>query len=176
MLAAVGTLDPTMFGAPVNEEERPTGEIVAAGEEKTGRRSIYLLVRRSLPVTLLNVFDAPVMETNCTRRTTSTTSAQALTLMNSGFIQAQAQRFAERLLKEQPPSGSGGEAGTIDLAYRLALSRRPTPMEQTATQEFLRQQTARYQKTGKTPAQAGEQALADLCQALLSANEFVYID
>src|SRR5258708_31552585 len=106
MLAAAGTLDLKMYGEPVNEEERPTGEIVAAGEDKTGRRSLYLLVRRSLPVTLLNVFDAPIMETNCTRRTTSTTSAQALALMNSSFIHSQAQRFAQRLFKEQPPTGS----------------------------------------------------------------------
>src|SRR5205823_4213827 len=112
VLAVAGTLDPAMYGEPIANQTRPTGEIVAEGEEKGGRRSIYLLVRRSLPVTLLNSFDAPVMETNCTRRTTSTTATQALALMNGTFIRAEAAHFAERLLKEQPPAG--GPAAPAD--------------------------------------------------------------
>ena len=198
MLAAAGTLDAKMYGEPTGEEERPTGEIVASGEDKTGRRSIYLLVRRSMPVTLLNVFDAPVMETNCTRRVTSTTSAQALALMNGSFISSQAVHFGRRVQSEASVTGSGGAAAivnhanrlatdgpygsatfveaTIDRAYRLALSRNPTAQEQAAAQEFLRQQIARYEKTGKTHDQSSEQAYADICQALLSSNEFVYVD
>ena len=40
--------------------------------------------------------------------------------------------------------------------------------------EFLREQTASYQKDGK--GDAATLALADFCQALLGSNEFVYVD
>ena len=50
------------------------------------RRSIYLKVRRSQPLTLLQSFDQPVMETNCTRRGVSTVASQALNLLNSDTL------------------------------------------------------------------------------------------
>jgi len=172
MLSVTGMLDSSMYGKPVGEEARPTGEIVAAGEEKSGRRSIYLLVRRSKPVTLLNTFDAPVMETNCTRRITSTTATQALALMNGGFVTSQAVRFAERLTKE----GGTAPESQIALAYRLAFNRAATAREATSATTFLAAQAARYVAAGRKPEEAGKSALADFCQALLSANEFVYVD
>jgi mono/diheme cytochrome c family protein len=175
ILAVSGSLDPTMFGEAVGNEVRGTGEIVGAGEEGKGRRSIYLLVRRSMPVTLLNTFDAPVMETNCPRRTASTTATQALALMNGSFIAAQAGHFADRLLRERPPSGDG-DARTVEWGYRLAFARPPTPAERAATLDFLRTQAARYSKAGQSPEAARRLAHADFCQALLSANEFVYLD
>jgi mono/diheme cytochrome c family protein len=172
MLAVTGTLDSTMFGQPVDEEARPTGEIVPVGEDKSGRRSIYLLVRRSKPVTLLNTFDTPIMETNCTRRASSTTATQALALMNSGFVASQAGHFASKLTKE------GGESAEsrIKGAYNLALNRAPKPREASAAAGFLREQAARYSSAGKKTDDAERSALADFCQALLSANEFVYVD
>lgn len=199
MLAVSGTLDPAMYGEPVGEETRATGEIVPIGEEKGGRRSLYLLARRSMPVTLLNTFDAPIMETNCTRRITSTTPTQALALLNSSFLATQAQHFARRVTRETSTTPAPGVTNQTDIqnrqasmvnpqskienrqssvlcAYRLAFGRWPAPQEQAAAQTFLIEQTARYQKLGKTEPAAREQALADFCQALLSANEFVYVD
>ncbi|HLK56909.1 MAG TPA: DUF1549 and DUF1553 domain-containing protein, partial [Chthonomonadaceae bacterium] len=192
MLAVAGTLDPTMYGEPVGEDIRPTGEVAPVGEENGGRRSLYLLVRRSRPVTLLNTFDAPVMETNCTRRTVSTTATQSLALMNSNFVDKQARHFAERVIKEassstktsvvSPPSpiygegeGGGGKA-RVTLAYRLAFNRMPSPKEQAATLTFLQQQSARYRASGKPASEAEIQALTDFCLVLLSSNEFVYVD
>ena len=71
------------------------------------RRSIYLQVRRSQPLTLLQVFDQPVMETNCVRRSTSTVSSQALSLLNSEFLIRQAEVFAARVLREEPRDPAG---------------------------------------------------------------------
>ncbi|HTE19697.1 MAG TPA: DUF1553 domain-containing protein, partial [Armatimonadota bacterium] len=180
MLAVSGTLDARMFGDPVPTEERPTGEIIPAGEDAGGRRSLYLLVRRSLPVTLLNTFDAPVMETNCTRRTTSTTATQALALMNSSFISSQAAHFARRVLRERPVPADGAlpaYGAACDHAIALAFSRPATAAERAAAVAFLAEQSGRYgTEGGKSLQAAREQAFTDLCQALLSANEFVYID
>lgn len=176
VLAVSGTLDSTLFGPFVGTETRATGEIVAAGEEGRGRRSIYLLVRRSQPVDLLNAFDQPVMETNCIRRSPSATATQALALMNSTFVTAQAKHFARRLLQDRP-SAPAADSQVVDTAYGLALSRPPSAAERTTALRFLDEQLARYAaEKGATPATSRERAYADFCQALLSANEFVYVD
>ena len=66
MLAASGSLNGQMFGPPVPFVVRGDGEVVAPDAAAGLRRSIYLKVRRSQPLTLLQSFDQPVMETNCT--------------------------------------------------------------------------------------------------------------
>lgn len=174
MLAGAGTLDQTLYGEPVGMETKAGGEIVAAGEEQGGRRSLYLLVRRTQPVHLLNVFDAPVMETNCTRRATSTTATQALALINGTFMAAQSRHFARRVLKERPAAGA--DAGAVDYAYTLAFARPPTAAERQTTLQFLEEQIARYRKDPPRAATAVEEAYGDFAQALLSANEFIYVD
>lgn len=180
ILATTGTLDTKMFGTPVSNDLTGTGEVVVAGEELGGRRAIYLLVRRSLPVTFLNVFDSPVMETNCTRRTTSTTATQALTLLNSRFMTTQAAHFAERVLRETKddryPSDYEALKGRIRKAYALGFVRPLSESESRAALGFVQAQALRYERSGKPHDAAVRSALADLCLALLSANEFVYID
>ena len=132
-------------------------------------------MRRSAPQSFLQVFDAPVMEVNCTRRTTSTTASQALALMNSEFIGAQAEHFAHRVLREAPPAaGSPIDSSTVEYAFRLALARKPTPSERDMLLTFVQKQADRH-------ADLSGEALAlrvysNLGQTLLGANEFVYID
>jgi mono/diheme cytochrome c family protein len=172
VLAIAGTLDAKMYGDPVPQEVRGTGEVVPAGEAAGGRRSIYLLVRRSVPLTLLNIFDAPVMETNCTRRVSSATPAQALALLNSGFMASQSAHFAKRVAKEAGPDA----ASRTRAAYRLAFSRPPTIAEERAALDFLQRQSELYVRAGKPALGAADQALEDLCQALLSSNEALYVD
>ena len=171
ILAVAGTMDTKMLGEPVPVTARPTGEVVPVGDNNGGRRSIYQLVRRSQPQSLLNAFDAPVMETNCTRRASTTTVTQTLAVLNSEFVTAQALHFARRVLLEQPPA-AGNHAATVEHAFRLALARKPTNPERIVAAEFVREQMVRHAKASDPMAQA----YADLCQALLSANEFVYID
>ncbi len=177
VLSVSGMLDSRMFGEPTELETRPTGEIAAAGEAGSGRRSIYVRVRRTTPVTFLNAFDQPVIETNCTRRTPAATATQALAQMNSAFLTTQARHFARRLLHDVPDAMAGTDPAAVRLgrAYRLAFGRTPSPAERTAAAGFLREQMTRYAGLGKTET-AAEDAWADLCQALLSANEFLYLD
>jgi hypothetical protein len=178
ILMTTGTLNATLYGEPVGNEMRDTGEVIASQEAQGGRRSIYLLVRRSLPVTFLNVFDAPVMETNCTRRVVSTTPSQALTLVNSSFMESQARHFAERILKETPVQKLTDyevRKAKISTAYSIAFGRRATEAEMRATLGFLQSQAVRYAKDQK-PTDAERSALNDLCLTLLASNEFAYMD
>jgi hypothetical protein len=165
MLAASGSLNAEMFGPPVGVVRKGDGEIITPGGPAGERRSLYLQVRRSQPVTILQVFDQPVIETNCTRRGTSTVSSQALALLNSDFVTTQAEALARRVLRD----GGGDPAG---LAMRLTFGRAATEKERTAFDAFLAKQTALHgERGGVTPL-----ALADLCHMLLSANEFAYLD
>jgi hypothetical protein len=162
VLDVAGTLDPAMGGPPVEMVAQPDGEVVAPSGPGGLRRSIYLQVRRSQPLTLLQVFDQPVMETNCTRRPVSTISSQALSLLNSEFLIQQAERFAERAIRESPQDPAGH-------AVRLAFGRPATDAERALLRNYLAEQ-------GERQGRGLQAALADVCQMLLSGNEFAYVD
>jgi hypothetical protein len=164
VLSASGSLNDQAFGPPAPMQRKGDGEVVTPADTSGNRRSVYLQVRRSQPLTLLQVFDQPVMETNCTRRGVSTVSSQALTLLNSDFLTRQADAFAARVLKEKPDDPAG-------YAVLVAFGRPATETERAKLTAFIEEQSARY----KT-ADAKRKAVADLCHMLLSANEFAYID
>jgi hypothetical protein len=167
VLSVSGMLNPQMSGTPVPIQRQGDGEVVAAAGPAGQRRSVYLQVRRSQPVTILQVFDQPVLETNCTRRMTSTVSSQALTLLNSDFMARQATAFAERILKERPDDPAGW-------AVQLAFGRPATTKEHETLTGFLIEQAKQYDP--KDEQAAKRRALADLCHMLVSTNEFAYIE
>lgn len=189
ILKVSGKLNHKMFGKPVPVRVDPFGQIVIGvdtrdtagrftkksvdlkGEEY--RRSVYVQVRRSQPLAVLDTFDLPDMAPNCVKRNSSTVAPQALMLMNSQFIRQQAKLFAERLQKE---AGSEAKA-QLTLAWQLAFSRIPTAEQLTQSQAFLDRQTTLYgSQKSVNEAQAQQRALTDLCQALLSSNRFLYAD
>ena len=98
MLAASGQLDRTLLGRPAKIKEDDTGQVVVDGTQT--RRSLYIQVRRSRPVAMLQTFDAPVMETNCESRSSSTVATQSLMLLNGQFILEQAAKLADRAADE----------------------------------------------------------------------------
>lgn len=100
ILAASGKLDRSQFGPALAVEEDFVGQVVV--KDDVPRRSVYLQVRRSKPVSFLTTFDAPVMTLNCERRVPSTGAPQSLMLMNSDFVLKHAGQFAQRLRSETP--------------------------------------------------------------------------
>jgi hypothetical protein len=113
MLAASGTLDETLYGPPLKIKEDDTGQVMVDGSQF--RRSVYIQTRRSRPVGMLQTFDAPVMETNCEIRPSSTVATQSLVLLNGKFILEQASKLADRVARDpaEPTSLQ------IDLASEL---------------------------------------------------------
>ena len=106
-------------------------------------------------------------------RSTSTTASQALALMNSEFVVSQAELFARLVLKEAPPS-SPVDSDTVQHAFRMALSRKPTSSERRMLLAFLEEQEERHQElSGESQAL---RIYSNLYQSLLNANEFVYVD
>jgi len=174
VLAVAGTLDTTMYGKPVSSDTKKSGEVSPTGESETGRRSIYQIVRRSAPQNFLNAFDAPVMEINCIRRARSTSATQALALMNGDFITAQAEHFAKRVLEKAPSEDNTAYTAKVRYAFRLALGREPTSDELDTSASFLDRQRRHYSELSSSVQML--RALSDLCQVLMGANEFIYLD
>ena len=125
------------------------------------RRSVYLLARRVYPLKFLELFDAPVVPVNCTKRPHSATVLQSLALLNSRFVVEGAEAMAARVHRH------AGDDPTeqVRVAYRLSLCRDPDADEMKSCREFLAEQAADL----GSPA-----ALRDLCQMLLCTNEFLY--
>ena len=193
ILATTGVLNRKLFGAPLAVKEDAVGQIVVSADVPAGaapvgheafRRSIYVQVRRSQPLALLHVFDQPVMEVNCERRVVSTVATQALMLMNSEFILQQAGYFASRIRQE----AAGDPTRQVQSAWQLAFGRSPDEGELQRALAFLATQTS--PQPGAAPAAAAgataspaESAaappidpLVNLCQVLLSTNEFLYVE
>ena len=195
MLAVVGKLNPQQFGPPIGLALDPAGRIVPgnqkinvngepAGFDSVGeqefRRSIYLEMRRRNPLTMLDTFDAPIMSPNCNARALTTVAPQSLLLMNDTFILSTATLLAERLRREH-----GGDArAQLVGAWRLLYGSEPgendirNALTYLAEQaETLRARTVQTPlKKDAPPADPQLQALASLCQALLSANRFLYVE
>ena len=101
ILAVTGRIDERMYGPPIGVKTDTSGQVVVDG---SNRRSVYIQARRTQPVALLQVFDAPVMTVNCNKREGSTVASQSLMLMNSDFIVNYAGAFAERVSREATDS------------------------------------------------------------------------
>jgi hypothetical protein len=169
VLAASGKLDRTQGGSPIPLEPRDDGQVIVQTKglppSAAWRRSIYLFARRNYNMTLLGVFDQPVMATNCTRRIQSAVPLQSLTLLNDAFMLEQADYFAARV------AAVAGESREkrIETAFRLALARRPTAKELAAAVSLLDKLAPRYGQDGEM------RALARLCHMLMCTNEFLYV-
>jgi len=177
MLAVSGSLNIKMFGPPVPVMADEVGQIVVGKENLDGegkldkviplngeefRRSLYVQVRRSRLLSMLECFDIPVMEPNCEARSFSTVAPQALLLMNNTFVLAQSEQFAKRVRRE----AGDDAAAQVETAWKLAFSRVPTPQEAKDGAAFL----------SKMSSDKKNAALTRFCQALLSSNEFLYVD
>jgi len=189
ILAVSGRLSDQMFGPPTPVKPDETGQIVVRGSGR--RRSLYVQVRRSQPVAMLKAFDAPVMETNCDRRPSSTVATQALMLMNSNFIVRQARAFSAHAVRDagRLQAGNGVSAtGTsraphtpwqnqVARAWYLAYGRPPDPRDVETAMRFLARQReflARHPTSKK--ADPEREAFTNFCQVLIGSNEFLYVD
>jgi hypothetical protein len=102
-------------------------------------------------------------------------------MMNDVFVVSQSQHLAERLRKESP----GDLRGQITRAWRLLYGAGPTDTELRESLMFLAEEAETIRaRAGAVPESSKKsaapdiqlQSLASLCQALLAANRFLYLD
>ena len=146
-LVAGGMLDQTMFGP---------GSL----DERMRRRSIYFTVKRSQLVATMQMFDWPDALTSMDRRAITTTPSQALVFINDPNFREMAEGFAQRI--------SGAE-DRIGAAYTIAYGRPPSNKERSLAEGFVQKQLQSHNGDLK-------KTLSDFCAALMSSNEFIYIE
>ncbi len=167
----------TMGGPPIMLKATSSGlqtVIDQEGRSTNSRRSIYLLARRSNPLTFLRVFDYPIIDVNCTLRSTSATPLQSLTMINSKFLTASASRLARRV--EALAGSDAPLARKIETAYWITLSRNPSNDEANAAKEHLRYLKQVYESSSLELADAAKRCFENFVHMLLCSNEFLYID
>ncbi|MBY0508444.1 MAG: PSD1 and planctomycete cytochrome C domain-containing protein [Bryobacteraceae bacterium] len=172
ILSVTGKLNLKMYGKPVipplTQEEmygmigRPADAWPATyNEQDYVRRSIYLLQKRAFRIPMLEVFDAPEPMLSCSRRDSSTTAPQSLTLLNGAFLLGQAQSLSKELTEAD-------NAKLVNTAWRRVLLREPTAAESARAVSFLEDQTRN--------AGSRQAAVAELLRGLLNLSEFLYVD
>ena len=183
MLAVSGRLNRRMYGPSMFpniskaalEGHSDPGTVwkPSAEEEDRSRRTIYVFLKRSLVVPMLEVLDLCDTTKTASRRMTTSVAPQALILFNSEFVNRQARYLAARL---------ENEVGTdpqkqIDRAYSLALARPPSQTEKNNLLAFLRREADnQVRQQDIVPANARRGALREMCRVILNLNEFVYPD
>lgn len=164
VLAISGDLNLKMYGPPVavplSDEElggmRDMSQWAVNGDpSEYPRRSVYLYVKRSFRLPMLETFDTPDASASCARRESSTVAPQALALMNSEFSNKQADALAGRLRKQY---GDNPEAW-VDAGWRLTTGRPPSGIEKQKALAFL-----------------AKNNLARLCLMWFNLSEFLYVD
>ncbi|MBM3738522.1 MAG: DUF1553 domain-containing protein [Acidobacteria bacterium] len=169
-LKSAGVLSAKMGGRPVvppleTEElygmSQPLGNawIVTEDPQEHVRRSIYMISRRNFRMPLLEAFDRPEGVLSCSRRDSSTTAPQSLSLLNGRFTMEQARRIA---------SAAKGSTDPVAEVWKRVLARDPRESEAATAREFLSKQ--------ERTLGSAEPALAELARALLNINEFLYVD
>jgi hypothetical protein len=143
------------------ELDRRTGG--ASDGENSARRAIYRRAMRNSPDSLLRGFDAPDGSSSTAKRDTTTTSLQALMLLNSKWTLERATKMADAIRSQTSDSQAADPQATdlkqqIAEAYHRALQREPSATE-------LEKELAFLSKEGD---------LADLCHVLLNSSEFLY--
>jgi hypothetical protein len=130
ILTASGELDLAVGG--------PSFDPAGGRRGSTGNRRAAYIARgystnRDVTPVFLQAFDVDDGRAPCPMRTQTVTAPQALFMMNSPEIERASTQFAQRLRKT---CGDDLRAA-IDLGYRTALARPPSPAEVTETMAYL---------------------------------------
>jgi cytochrome c553 len=143
-------------------------------KEEQARRSVYIFVKRTLGVPLLDVLDFASPDSSQAKRSVTTIAPQALILLNGEFVQEQATAFADRLIRE----GGRDPEANIRRMFRLAVARLPTAEEAKISREYLQrmQERVRAQSPQVAADESYRQGMALLCKVALNLSEVIYVD
>ncbi|MGB0578625.1 MAG: DUF1553 domain-containing protein [Limisphaerales bacterium] len=131
------------------------------------KRSVYLMTQRLFKHPFLGLFDGPDTNSSTPTRKSSSNPGQALYLMNAEPIRIISLVFADRAL-EQPASGEQ----RIQWIWHRAYSRPASADELQLASAHL----ARFARTAKNHGHLQREAWASLCRAVLTSNEFFYLN
>ena len=172
VLAVSGKLDRTMGGSLLEGANRgyvrgyPNGSY---DKYDYPRRSVYLPVIRSMLYDVFQAFDFADPSTPNGERAATTVAPQALFMLNGKLMADQSRQLAKRLL-----DSDRDDAAKVRQLYERGFGRPSTGSETTRALAFVRRLEGEL--TGQADAERRLRAWQSLCRAVLSANEFVYVE
>ncbi len=170
------------------EEQNPFAPKLA--DYENDRRTVYMMVQRSVKHPYMTLFDGADANTSTAQRNSSLTPLQALYFMNGTFPKRCSDHLAELLDRDQP-SGDGvrtekvsskvsssghDERNELDRAFLIIYGRLPEKAEEERSVQFMQDVSAKYLTSGADPAKARQEAMSHLIQAMFSSNEFMFIE
>lgn len=174
LLAVGGGLDRTMGGAHPFPEQ-PTWDFTQHKPFKavyeSNRRSVYLMTQRITRHPFLGLFDGADTNASTARRITSTTSLQALFLMNDPFVHEQARLFAKRLLAEKLDQNQ-----RVRHAYLLTFGRPPTKEEESIAADYFVKIDVKLKAANVPDDQRSAKAWESFARVLFMSSEFIYLN
>ncbi len=174
ILAVAGDLSLKMYGPGVYPEipaEVKAGQSVPgagwgqSSPEDEARRSVYVHVKRSLLLPILEGFDMAETDRSSPARFATTQPTQALGMLNGSFLNRQAAVFAGRIRREAGPA----IPARVERAIRLATGRKPGAAEVARGVDLM---AALRSRDGGS----ADRALESFCLVVLNLNEFLYLD
>ena len=130
--------------------------------EEAASRSVFVFIKRSLALPILQVFDAPDPDSPCPSRFTTTQPAQALALINSEFASEQAKVLAADVAKKSP-------SDKVHEVLRRTLQRQPK-------QDEIDRGTTFIKDSMNKDSLSEEDALRRFCLIAFSLNEFIFLN
>ncbi len=152
----------TVLSASMELDTTMLGPSVSLDEEKFRRRTVYGIVSRQKPVDLFRLFDFPDAKRHTENRLPTTTPLQQLYLLNSPFLQQQAEAIVRVVLNEN----SARPEEVIRNLFRRILLRDPTADELSEAIGLVRNEA------GEVP----RESWAFLAHSLFATNEFLYVE
>jgi hypothetical protein len=174
MLAVAGDLDREMGGPhpfPPEVKFRYTQHVQFFAVYDTRKRSVYLMQQRIKKHPMMEVFDGADPNATTPKRAEEETSVQALAMLNSAFVDEQADLLAVRAGMAYPT-----DADRIRYAYGLLFGRTPAPDEIAECTKYLADVTLALRKSNLAADRQPRAALASLMHVLLASDEFVFVD
>ena len=175
ILAVAGTLDVTPVKTLLPHKNRDYVTVEANIDPavyRSNRRSVYLPVIRSAVYDMFQAFDFADPGVLAGQRQSTTVPSQALFMMNSKLVAEQTRTMAERLVADEQLD----DAARVGALYNRALNRSPTGAERKRALRFVE----RYaQKVAQGPTNESDglvEAWQSLSRAVISTNEFIFVD
>ena len=137
---------------------------------ESDRRTVYMMIQRSVRLTYFTLFDGPNTNASTEQRSSSLTPLQALYFMNGDLPK----RCAASLVEHLPSSPAPDKA--IEQAFLILYGRPPSAPEIERSTSFLRTASDAYATHGIDAADARQKALNEFVRALFATNEFMFVD
>ncbi|MCP4465092.1 MAG: DUF1553 domain-containing protein, partial [Planctomycetaceae bacterium] len=146
-------------------QSRPGENWGRSSPEDLARRSVYVHIKRSLPVPILASFDVADPDTPCPVRFNTVQPTQALGMINSEFLKRQSNAYADTIIRQLP----NDLEKQISQVLLNVTQRPPTDEEVRRGVDFVK----RVQSEDNVDQ---KEAVRQFCLMALNLNEFLFLD